>query len=72
VLIVRPRLKNKQAVSAHSSIVVILKVVTGNLFVSNARMKPISSMYGEASSFDSSAYFLQRDRSKVLDILMLE
>ena len=42
------------------------------MLVGNVRIEPINSMYREASFVGSSAYLLQRDRSKVLAILMSE
>jgi hypothetical protein len=58
--------------STLSTIIAIPKVVAGNMIVGNIRSEPLDSVHGEASSLDPTAYLPQRDRAKVLLVLMAE
>ena len=58
--------------STLSTIVAIPKVVAGNMIVGNIRTEPLDSVHGEASSLDPTAYLPQRDKAKVLLVLMAE
>ena len=42
------------------------------MIVRNIRIEPIYSVHREASSFDPTTYLPQKDRSKVLAVLMSE
>jgi hypothetical protein len=58
--------------STLSTIIAIPKVVAGNMIVGNIRTEPLDSVHGEASSLDPTAYLPQRDKAKVLLVLMAE
>ena len=58
--------------STLSTIMTIPKVVTGHMIVANIRTEPRDSMHGEVSSLNPTAYLPQRDRSKVLLVLLAE
>ena len=58
--------------STHSTISIIPKVVAGLMIVGNIHTEPIDSVYGEALSLDPTSYLPQRDRAKVLLVLMTE
>ena len=47
-------------------------MVAGHIFMGNIHTDPINSVHEEASSLDPTAYFPQRDRAKVLLVLMTE
>ena len=42
------------------------------MIVGNIRTEPLDSVHGEASSLDPTAYLPQRDKAKVLLVLMAE
>ena len=58
--------------STHSTISSIPKVDAGHMIMGNIHTEPIDRVHGEALSLDPTTYLPQRDRAKILAILMSE